>query len=72
MYIPKAKEKIKNKDILDMVAIMSAGIFSNPSSSDLIRNPYERQQIIQELIQETYEAIKWAGIDVVKLIEDDR
>ena len=57
-------EKVETKDILNMVATMCAGIFSNPTAGYLMTNQYERQQIIQQMIWDVKSAVQAAGITI--------
>ena len=56
---------IERKKIMDMVAIMCAGVFSNPTSVNILTNQFERQQLIQTMISDTLNAVEWNGITVI-------
>jgi hypothetical protein len=58
---------MKKKEILQMVGVMCAGVFANPTSGDLMHNRYGRQYFLNEMIQDTISAIQSAGI----IIEED-
>jgi len=62
--------KIKRKDAMNMVAIMCAGAFANPASGNIMTDQYARQQIIQQILQDTQNALMFAGIDIID--EDEK
>lgn len=57
---------IERKDVMNMVAIMCAGVFSNPTSGNIMQDQYGRQQVIQQMIWDTQSAIQAAGIDIIE------
>jgi len=57
---------IERKDVMNMVAIMCAGIFANPVSGDVARDQYARQQIIQQTLSDTQFVIQAAGITIIE------
>ena len=59
---------IKRKDVMNMVAIMCAGIFANPASG--AQDQYARQQMIQQMIWDTQSAIQGAGINIIEPNEE--
>ena len=56
---------IERKEIMDMVAIMCAGVFSNPTSVNMLTNQYDRQQLIQQMIRDTVFAVESNGMTIV-------
>ncbi len=59
---------IERKDVMNMVAIMCAGVFANPASG--MQDQYSRQTAIQQMIWDTQAAIQGAGMNIIEPDED--
>jgi len=57
-------ETIQKKDVLNMAAVMCAGVFSNPALATSVADQYQRQQIIQSIIWDVKMAIEATGITI--------
>jgi len=55
---------IERKDLMNMVAIMCAGIFANPASGSLLNDTFTKQQVIQQMIWDVQAAVASAGIAI--------
>ena len=60
----KKMPSIERKDVMNMVAMMCAGIFANPASGT--QDQYSRQQVIQQTIWDTQSAIQGAGLTIIE------
>ena len=59
--------KITRADVMNMVAVMCAGVFANPTSGTL--DQYARQGILQQMIFDTQSAVAATGIDIIEIEE---
>ena len=59
---------IERKDVMNMVAIMCAGIFANPASG--VTDQYGRQQVIQQMIWDTQSAIQGSGLNIIEIDDE--
>ena len=64
--LPYNQGSVERKDIMNMVATMCAGIFSNPASGDVARDSYMRQQTIQQLTRDVQTAVQDAGLSIIE------
>ncbi|MDD4081831.1 MAG: hypothetical protein PHD05_00455 [Sphaerochaetaceae bacterium] len=62
--------QIKTKDMLQIAAIMCAGIMANPTSGCLLNCLYDRQQLINQVFQDVHNSILSMGIAIIDLNED--
>ena len=57
--------KITKTEVLIFAGQLIAGIFSNPASGTLTHDPYGRQTIISQTIQDVINAFGASGIEIV-------
>jgi len=55
---------MKRAEMMNMVAIMCAGVFANSMAHEIINNQYNRQNLIQQMIWDVQTACIGVGITI--------
>jgi len=55
---------MKKADVMNVAAIMCAGVFANPASGDILHHQYDRQNLIQQMLWDVQSACSVAGITI--------
>lgn len=57
--------QVETKDILHAAAVICAGVMANPTSGRLLDSQYERQMLIDQMLQDVRNAVVSTGINIV-------
>lgn len=61
---------MRKEEVLQMAATIAAGILSNPVMGSVVLDGWERQQLIQTVIQDTFNIVQNTGI-IIKESSND-